>query len=360
MTGGSPGVDLVLHIGMTKTGSTSIQHFLRENREALATRGWLYPRSPGKARHVRLGFYVKSDSELAKTGAWVTGDHPEPDVFRRRFPRRLAAELAESGQQRVILSEEYLWQAGRLDAVRELVAPIARSTRVVVYLRRQDDHLVSAYQQSVRGGDTQRIDSFAAVRARSLAYDYAGRLAAWQREVAPDTLVVRRFGSAHFAGGSLYEDFFEAAGIDVPVTELGSPPRRNESLDADAVEFVRIYNLHRIENEGLTPAQVRNGRVSQLLAAMPDQGPTLTVSPAVLDEVMARHAESNRAVARDHFGLTGDLFDAPRKDGSTTTVQRLDPARVDSYLAVLGIPESQHTAIRAIAEREASLGSLQP
>lgn len=354
------GVDLVLHIGMTKTGSTSIQHFLRENRETLAERGWLYPRTPGKARHVRLGFFAKSDAELAKTGAWVTGDYPEPDVFRKRFPRRLAAEVADSGQPRAILSEEYLWQATRLDAVRELVAPLARSTRVVVYLRRQDDHLVSAYQQSVRGGDTQRIDSFAAVRGRSAAYDYASRLAAWQREVAPDTLVVRRFTSAHFVGGSLYEDFFDAAGIDVPVDDLGTPPRRNESLDADAVEFVRIFNLHRIENEGLTPAQVRNGWVSQRLAAMPDQGPTLTVSPTVLDDVMARHAESNRVVARDHLGLTGDLFDAPRKDGSTTTVQRLDPARVDTYLRVLEIPEEQHAAIRSIAEREATLGSVEP
>lgn len=353
-----PAVDLVLHIGMTKTGSTSIQHFLRENRDALADHGWLYPRTPGKTRHVRLGFFVKSDEELAKTGAWVTGDYPEPAVFRKRFPKRLTAELVGSGLQRAILSEEFLWQATRLSAVRELTAPIARSTRVVVYLRRQDDHLVSAYQQSVRGGDTQRIDSFAAVRGRSAAYDYASRLAGWQRDVAPDELVVRRFESAHFPGGSLYQDFLTSAGVDVAADGLATPPRRNESLDADAVEFVRIYNLHRIENEGLTPAQVRNGWVSQRLAAMPEQGPTLTVSPAVLDEVMARHAESNRVVAREHLGLSGDLFEAPRKEGNTTTVQRLDPARVDTYLRVLEIPEEQHGPIRRIAEREAALGSL--
>lgn len=360
MSDSAEGVDLVLHIGMTKTGSTSIQHFLREHREALAARGWLYPRTPGKSRHLRLGFFVKSDDELSRTGAWVTGDYPPPDVFRRRFPRRLAAEVSESGLEHAILSEEFLWQAVRLSSVRELIAPIARRTRVVVYLRRQDDHLVSSYQQSVRGGNTQRIDVFAASRARAASYDYAARLAAWQREVGPDELVVRRFGSAHFVDGSLYQDFLSAAGVDVVAEELGTPARRNESLDADAVEFVRIYNLHRIENEGLTPARVRNGRVSQLLAAMPDQGPTLTVPPSVLDDVMARVAESNRAVARDHLGLVGDLFEGPRSDRNTTTVQRLDPARVDAYLHVLDIPEEQHAAIRAIAEREAALGSLQP
>ncbi|NYJ00750.1 hypothetical protein HNR19_001448 [Nocardioides thalensis] len=358
MSAGGTLVDLVLHVGMNKAGSTSIQHFLRGNETALAAGGWLYPRTPGKVRHVRVGFYVKSDAELARTGAWVTGDYPDPDVFRARFPRRLAAELHESGQPRAILSEEYLWHAGRLPAVRELVAPFARSTRVVVYLRRQDDHLISAYQQSVRGGDTQRIDSFAAARARSAHYDYGSRLTAWQRDVAPDALVVRRFGPAHFAGGSLYQDFLDAAEIDVPATSLEIPPRRNESLDAEAVEFLRVYNLHRIENEGVRPAQIRNGRLSQRLAESADRGPTLTLAPQHLDAIMARFADSNRHVARHWLGETGELFPPSRETAGTTTVQRLDPERLDHYLAELEIPESQHAALRRIAEREASLGTL--
>ena len=38
---------LILHIGMHKTGSSSIQHFLSRNRLALAAAGVLYPRSVG-------------------------------------------------------------------------------------------------------------------------------------------------------------------------------------------------------------------------------------------------------------------------------------------------------------------------
>src|SRR5215471_11213896 len=53
-------VDVVLHVGMRKTGTSSIQFFLRDNREPLASRGVLYPTTPGRARHYRLSLSVKS------------------------------------------------------------------------------------------------------------------------------------------------------------------------------------------------------------------------------------------------------------------------------------------------------------
>jgi hypothetical protein len=42
----SRSLDLVLHIGSGKTGTSSIQGFLHRNRDRLATLGYLYPRTP--------------------------------------------------------------------------------------------------------------------------------------------------------------------------------------------------------------------------------------------------------------------------------------------------------------------------
>jgi hypothetical protein len=84
------------------------------------------------------------------------------------------------------------------------------------------------------------------------------------------------------------------------------------------------------------------------------QGPQVTLPDADLDRFMDRWAESNRRVATELLGEPGGkLFTAPRKTGDTTTVQVLDPARLDHYLPFLEIPEEQHAGIRAIAEREA-------
>jgi len=79
----------------------------------------------------------------------------------------------------------------------------------------------------------------------------------------------------------------------------------------------------------------------------------LTVPDEQLDRFMATWEESNRRVAEVFLGdATGVLFEAGRKAKGTTTEQRLDPDRLDGYLDVLEIPQSQHAAIRRIAKRE--------
>ncbi len=44
----------VLHIGVTKTGTTSIQHWLAGQGAALDALGMCHPESPGKRNHFKL------------------------------------------------------------------------------------------------------------------------------------------------------------------------------------------------------------------------------------------------------------------------------------------------------------------
>lgn len=48
---------LVLHFGMPKTGTTSLQRFLAENRKQLENYGWTYPdfRYPGGGGNTKSG-----------------------------------------------------------------------------------------------------------------------------------------------------------------------------------------------------------------------------------------------------------------------------------------------------------------
>jgi hypothetical protein len=343
--------DAVLHVGTGKTGSTSIQELMRLNREVLARHGWLYPRTPGPARHLRLGLSALPDDALRRTRSWRHGDISDPEVFRRRFRRRFAAELDGSGLPSVLLSDEGLWRVPDPARLRDLMDRFAQ-VRVIAYLRRQDDHMVSSYQQVVRSGSVVRLREFAAWD-RSHVYDYAARLGEWQRGLGPAEIVVRLFERDRFDGGSLHQDFLTAAGVPVRADALTEPERRNESLDAEGTELVRLLNL--LDREaGRTPGRGRDRPWTRRLAEQSD-GPTLTLPEAELDRVMARWSETNAAVARDFLhAADGVLFRTPRRTEGTTTEQRLDPARLDHYLELLGIPEQQHADLRRIAEREAA------
>jgi len=348
--------DLVLHIGTGKAGSSSIQFFLRDNRDRLAERGILYPRTPGRARHVQLGLFAKSYPDLAESPEWARFKQNDPAKFRKRFRRRLLAEIEESGLSRVLLSDEVLFGAS-LPTLRRLAGfteAIAGSRRLVIYLRRQDDHMVSRYGQGVKIGWVKRLDEWAHEDMSDL-YDYRARLGRHRQLFSPATLAVRRFEAARFVDGSLFQDFLDAAGIDARVSDLLPVADRNRSMDGETTEFLRLLNLYRVEHENATVGLIDNRALVDRLAVA-STGPTLTMPEPFLDEFMARWEASNRAVAIDFLGdRSGQLFRTPRRSKNTTTEQVLDPARLDHYLELLELPEHLEGPLRTIAEREASV-----
>ena len=348
-------LDLVLHIGTGKTGTSSVQFFLRDNRERLLELGHLYPRSPGGARHGKVSLYVKSDEELLGSPNWYRQKQSDPAAFRKTFRRQLFSEIESSGVFRVILSDEALYSCSdqALRRLRGFTDRVAQSLRLVVYLRRQDDQMVSRYQQMVKTGEVRRLAEWAQ-QDMARIYDYHARLMTLSDLLDPTEFVVRRFERDRFVDGSLHQDFLDAVGIDVRADELQQVPNRNESLDAESVEFLRLVNLYRVEHEAATVGVMNNRKLVRRLAEA-STGAVATLPDRVLDEFMSRWTESNRAVARQFLGdETGQLFRGPRRSSNTTTEQRLDPGRLDHFLTLLGLPEQWHAPLHRLAEREAA------
>ena len=344
-------VELTLHIGSGKTGTSSIQQMLAVNREALAAAGWLYPQAPGVGRHVRLGLYLRDADDLAQTPAWHRQGFDSPERFRKVFRRRLFTEIDEAALPRMLMSDEALYAMTRpnLRRLRTFTDRFATSVDIVVYLRRQDEHLVSRYQQVVKVGETRRLVDWAS-GDMTFTYDYQARLGQWRRIIAPRRLVVRRFEPGRFKDDSLLADFLDACAIDVQPASLELPGHRNESLGAEAVELLRLINLHLREGQGIAQVDIdHRDLVTRMAERCP--GPPLTLPEVELTAFMARWADSNAAVARDHFG-EAELFGPPRRGRETVVDQRLDPARIEHLVALLELPERWVEPLRALSERE--------
>lgn len=255
----------------------------------------------------------------------------------------------------MLLSDEALYASPEpaLERLRLLLDERASEVRLVCYLRRQDELLVSHYQQVVKVRATRTLVERVAERDLSPTYDYDARLRTWLRVVDPDELVVRRFQRDRFRNGSLYDDFVAAAGLGIPADDV-PPQEQNDSLDAESVEFLRLLNLYRLEH-GHPPDLPGNRQLVPTLARL-STGPTLTLPDDELDRFMARWADSNARVARELLGEPdGVLFDSRGSDRGTTTEQRLDPARLDRFFDALdALPAWIEAPLRRIAEREAA------
>ncbi|MCL2542707.1 MAG: hypothetical protein FWE71_09665 [Nocardioidaceae bacterium] len=344
--------EVVLHIGSGKTGTSGIQGFLARRREALLRAGVLYPEAMGAARHLHLSQSVRPDEHLLRSLVWRRGSYADPSSYRQQHREALDREVAAARPERILFSDEGLYSLGPepLARLRTLLDAYAGARTVLVYLRPQDEHLVSRYQQSVKTGLTERLADFAEGDHAHL-YDYEHRLAQWAAAMDPARIVVRRFQPAAFVGGSPLTDFLDATGLDLDPGPAAHR-RQNDSLDAESVELLRLLNLDAVEHSDERPGSIDNRALVDVLLQRP-RGAVLTLPEATMERFAARWADGNAAVARRYLGTDTLFAPADRSSRTTTTEQRLSPDRADALLDGLAVPSERRARVRAIAEREA-------
>lgn len=192
----------VLHIGPMKTGSTSIQWWLRVNRDALAEQGVAVP----------LHADQTNLSPLAATfGATQADDLDEADGIQAlKIPReQLIADLDALGPEThtCIISGELMGQRMRRPAIARLktaLSPYFDRWVIVIYLRRQDELAVSRLSTMLRRGARARL-------AKPL--DYARILDDWAGEFGREAIRPRLFARDQLIDGDVVADFIETAGL---------------------------------------------------------------------------------------------------------------------------------------------------
>lgn len=266
-----------LHIGLHKTGTSSLQAWLKKNKPALQRLGYLYPRT-----------------------GWTSGGHHNLAyelLGRKRFseaPGRLAeleAEIASSPNA-ILSSEEFEFL--ELSDVRRLKAALGeREARIVVYLRRQDALVASSYAQQVKMG--ARMKPFSDYLRASLynpRFDFAQLLGRWAGVFGPDSLNVGVV-SAETAGPRLFDDFLGRVRLP-EAADLPRPPKRlNESPSAVEIEIIRRAT-DRARRPGHPPRLQDMVQLQQIVADLVAKTPSLRGS----GRLALSHGEYRRIAAR--------------------------------------------------------------
>jgi hypothetical protein len=324
-------VNLYLHIGTEKTGTTSIQKFFRSNRELLRRRGVLYPVTPGNENHTGL---TVAALELARHGPLrkIRGIHSPEEArkFRADFVDQLAGEFQVGEFHTVVMSGEHcssrLLDDGEVQWLKDFLSRHFEQIKIVVYIRRQDDYLLSTYSTAVKSGATVplQIPGEETIENR---YDHWRLISRWARIFGRENIICRKYEKSALRSGDVVEDFLFAAGLESG-PDYVRPDNVNESLDAEMLEFLRLFNRHipRFAKKSLNP---NRDNIVRLLSKM-SRGPLITLDEAELARFMGLFAESNRRVAVEYFGGARTDSDDPLFERRTDS----RPRRSDAELSV--------------------------
>lgn len=308
------GRKLILHIGTTKTGSTSIQYALHAARDTLAEQGVYYADTANDVRHTLMA---------AAFGSTAVATSPRNQIWQGRDPARVIAEYLQSfqaemeglppGISRVVLSAEqfshWIRRAEDIDRLRTTLAPHFDGFKVVIYLRRQDAHYASNHAQMIRMGRMDAPD-MTQLSAFWHDYDYMKVMARWAASFGEAAMLPRIFERVPGSPFDAVTDFFALCGVARPVEQDGAGTVRNPSMNLTGQRILRQVESI-LRGQYSVDAELRNGlpwqRVARIVSGvLPGVGWQPTQAEAA--SFMARFAESNEQVRQRWFPERSALF----------------------------------------------------
>lgn len=275
-----------LHIGLHKTGTSSIQSFLNTNREvfekggiAIPTAGWL------EGAHHNIPLEILGKPKFAPANGGLVEALPQIDAK----PHALLS------------SEEFEFLD--LKGVKRLKQVLGeRPAKVVVYLRRQDALIASTYAQQIKMGG--RLGAFSDYVTQSLyhpRFDLFMILMRWSKVFGEGSLQAGVI-CEETSGPLLFDDFL--AKIDHPKLPVAKPDKLfNPSPSWAEVELLRRLAIL-LKPKGRKFATEELQRLKALARKRVrtdglDLDARLKLGPEDLARVAERFEAGNRRVAED-------------------------------------------------------------
>lgn len=212
-------MNIIVHVGPGKTGSSAIQKWLNDQTDKLLAMGLYYPPHPVDENGVSSGnalslFNYNAEGHLS---------------FSESKANEVLAQALEQKCHTLVLSSE------AFIARYEPILDFFKSCKVIFYLRNPLECAESLYNQSVkRHFNTERIS------APKTGYGRLLKLKKHISEKKHSELEVRLYGKQFFIGNDVVSDFVHAIGLQ-DLSAINST-YINKSYSFEALEFKRALN----------------------------------------------------------------------------------------------------------------------
>jgi hypothetical protein len=325
-----------LHIGLEKTGTTSIQKFLHVNRTELELKGFFHPASLESPNNTALFVYAAEEDRINDAHRIIRGGR-SAETFRTYLEGKLSAEL--SGRSGVlVLSNEHLHSevrtVGAIQRVLDLLVPHCRSIKVVAYLRRQDRVSVSQYSTGLKSGLQELPEVFKEVDDQLEYYfSYDKVLSNYAMVFGEENVCVRLFERELLKDGDAVSDFCGVIGL-TDFSWLQRSKQSNESLRPIALRFLAEMNRHIPLVVNGTANPLRMNIIRAIEQHYAGSGPVASKDKALW--FYSQFQQSNELVRQKYFPdraqLFSDDFSMYQDVGQAPDLTFEDAARMASIL----------------------------
>jgi len=307
----------LIHIGTPKSGTTSIQAFLKLNRQQLSKQGFhcepFDPKNLAQMELATVGVIRAGDTvkEVNKRHALGVGDRASQEAYVDRYEAMLREGVKTWGEDTYLASAEqvhsWLSSPERITALDQFLGQFFDEVRYVVYYRPQEEFILSTYSERVKRGEMITFDQHFKQRVKKMNYWRKAQM--WTEIVGKDRFTPRLMARDALEGGDLLDDFCKVAGIDR--APLQTPPRMNLSLSAEEMAlYLKLGRRFPARTRSGGPNPVFRGLYKIARLALPKPGTKLALTEDQRRQVREASAQSNEKLRAAFFPERATLFTA--------------------------------------------------
>jgi hypothetical protein len=221
-----------LHIGMHKTGTTSVQSALARNE---LQAGWKYIMLQGR-QNMGAGMFAMFSSHPERYEWFIKRGYTREWVWeeRRRLHADLERTIRESPEENFIISGESicLIDPGGVAKMGRFLRRLCDEIRVIGYVRSPIAFKTSYFQQRIKHGPCD-------IALTKVRLEYRKRFEKFDKAFGIENVHLHEFAPAEFTKNCVVTDFCEQIGMTPPPSSAIT--RVNESLCREACSILYAY-----------------------------------------------------------------------------------------------------------------------
>jgi hypothetical protein len=323
---------VVLHIGIPKTGSSALQVFCAQNRQAMLAHSLDYFELGEFALGTHGKISAGNGAHLARSFLRPKGPAYKPDREQQlaALDRHLSSSTCDTG---LLSSEMFVFaEDAALNEFSQWLAARGVELRFFYYIREQIEFLSSSYIQQVkRHACTETAEQYILRVYQKIGHikysKFFERLAAF---TTPERILCRNYDDTRDSAHGVCDSFVATFGLDPARLVFGET---NVNVSLDLIETQIMLALNRFKprmrfSDLLVENAARKGRKTVDLSHR-------LLSSETLQRLEAYYAADNSRFARGYFGK--DYLFEPRNAGNGTLGQHANgELALDDVIDVFG------------------------